>query len=94
MLDRLLGRGRDVSKIGITININMNTEGPYFYALDGETSFKPPLVRVLAHEIGHVAWFAGLSLGIANDPITIENAIMRELDMNASIRHPSKGHLK
>ena len=81
-------------RLNLSIHINMESENPYFYKLNGEHLFLPSLTRVLAHEIGHIYSYAktnGLSSG-RHGAIKIENEIMRQLNPDAEIRHPEKGH--
>lgn len=88
------------NKVIMRIEINMNAENPYLVRADSKHDgkmytgvFKPDLTRVLAHELGH-----GKNYSTHNRPnynhqaIQHENTIMRQLDRNAIIRHPSADH--
>lgn len=89
-----------VYKTIVVIKINMDFKDPYFVKsgsknIDGNFTdvFKPSLTRVMAHELGHVQNY--IDTGSTNNKhksILYENNIMKELDKNAVLRHPSAEH--
>lgn len=89
-----------VDKDMITVKINMNVYDPYFVRADSKSTdgkatgvFKPTLTRVMAHELGHIKNYVDTGkTDYKHKAITYENTIMRELDDNSILRHPSARH--
>jgi hypothetical protein len=88
--DSLLGKGSVRKHFLISINSKDIHEG--FFDINGN-EFQTSAIRVLGHELGHALVKA--VPGLPSDPhwaIHIENAIARQLNSNAVLRHPTKGH--
>ena len=89
-----------IDKDMITVKINMNVDDPYFVRADSKSTdgkatgvFKPTLTRVMAHELGHIKNYVDTGkTDYKHKAITYENTIMRELDDNSILRHPSARH--
>ena len=91
-----------VDKDMITVKINMNVYDPYFVRADSKSIdskatgvFKPTLTRIMAHELGHIKNYVDTGkTDYKHKAINYENTIMRELDDNSILRHPSARHIR
>lgn len=89
-----------VDKVDLVTNINMSNEDSHLVRSGSKYEggvytnvFRPDLTRVIAHELGHMKNY--VDTGNLNDKhkaITYENIIMRQLDKNSIVRHPSAEH--
>jgi hypothetical protein len=91
LIDRLLGRD---PRPTFLISINTKDVASGFFDLTGN-SFTQSAQRLLGHELGHALDIAlSRSGGVTSQPfaVHIENAIARELNPRASLRHPKMNH--
>lgn len=90
-IDRLLGRD---PRQTFLISINTRDVASGFFDVDGN-QFRQSAQRLLGHELGHALDIAlSRSGGVRSQPfaVHIENAIVRELNPRAPLRHPTMNH--